>query len=55
MKLTAYISVTDEPEHVIPFQCSPQGSPPPAFQLLNCEGECKLVYITLSAEAVQYN
>lgn len=45
-----YIFVTDEPEHSIPFQESPHGSPPLDFQLLSAEAEFKLVYITLRAE-----
>lgn len=45
-----YISVTDDPEHVMPLQESPQGSPPFDFQPSNSEGEFKLLYITLRAE-----
>jgi len=41
--------VTEEPEHLIPFQDSPQGSPPLDFQPLSFEGEFKLEYITLRA------
>lgn len=50
-----YISVTDEPEHLIPSQESPQGSPPLDFQPLSFEGEFKLVYITLRAATAQVN
>lgn len=52
-----YISVTDEPEHLIPSQESPQGSPEPPldFQPLSFEGEFKLVYITLRAATAQVN
>jgi len=48
-----YISVTEEPEHLIPFQESPQGSPPLDFQPLSFEGEFKLEYITLRAETAK--
>ena len=48
-----YISVTDEPEHLIPFQESPQGSPPLDFQPLKCEGEFKLEYIALRDETAR--
>lgn len=47
------ISVIDEPEHLIPFQDSPQGSPPLDFQPVSCEGEFKLLYITLRAETAK--
>lgn len=52
-KKNSYISVTDEPEHFIPFQESPQGSPPLDFQPSSCEGELKLLYITLRAETAE--
>lgn len=45
-----YISVTFDPEHVIPFHDWPQGSPPLDFQPSNWEGEFMLVYMTLRAE-----
>lgn len=45
-----YISVTDESEHLIPSHESPHGSPPLDCQPLSCEGEFKLLYITLRAE-----
>jgi hypothetical protein len=50
-----YISVTEEPEHLIPSQESPQGSPPLDFQSLSWEGEFKLVYITLRAATVHHH
>ena len=49
-----YIWVTDEPEHVIPFHESPQGSPPLDFQPLSLERDCKLLYITLRADTARY-
>lgn len=48
-----YISVTEDPEHLIPSQESPHGSPPLDFQPLSFEGEFKLVYITLRAETAK--
>lgn len=36
--MQTYIETTDEPRQVIPFQDSPQGSPPFDFQLESCEG-----------------
>lgn len=45
-----YISVTAEPEHFIPSHESPHGSPPLDFHPLSCDGEFKLLYITLRAE-----
>lgn len=53
--LKIYISVTREPEQVIPFHDCPQGSSPFAFHWVNWEGEFKLVYKTLKAEAVDQN
>lgn len=50
-----YISVTDEPEHLIPNQESPQGSPPLDFQPVSFELEFKLLYITLRAETAKYS
>lgn len=50
-----YISITDEPLHLIPSQPSPQGSPPLDFQPFNLEGEFKFVYITLRAETTKSN
>lgn len=50
-----YISVTDEPEHLIPSQESPHGSPPLDFQPVSCEGDFKLLYITLRAETAKYS
>jgi len=49
-KILKYISVTDVPEHWIPSQESPHGSPPLEPQPDNCDGEFKLLYITFSAE-----
>lgn len=46
--------MTDEPEHLIPSQESPQGSPPFEVQPLSFEGEFKLLYITLRAETAQF-
>lgn len=48
-----YISVTDEPEHLIPFQPSPHGSPPLSFQPLSCSGLFRLLNITLRAETTR--
>ena len=45
-----YISVTAEPEHLIPSHESPHGSPPLDFHPLSCDGEFKLLNITLRAE-----
>lgn len=50
-----YISVTDEPEHFIPFQESPQGSPPLDFQPLSFEREFMLLYITLREETARHS
>lgn len=45
-----YISVTFEPEHLIPFHESSQGSPPLDLQPSSWEGEFMLRYMTLRAE-----
>lgn len=52
-KKNSYISVTEDPEHFIPSQDSPQGSPPLDFQPSSCEGELKLPYMTLRAETAE--
>lgn len=51
LKATTYISVTDDPLHLIPFQSSslPQGSPPLDFQPDSWDGLLMLSNITLSA------
>jgi hypothetical protein len=51
-----YIAVTDEPEHVIPNQDWPHGSPPFAIQPVSLVGELREVYNTLRAETgtIQY-
>lgn len=41
--------MTDEPEHVIPVQSLPHGSPPFAFHPFSFAGEFKLVNIEFSA------
>lgn len=48
-----HISVTLEPEQVIPFQDSLQGSPPLDFQLVSCCAEFKLVYKRLRLDTAR--
>ena len=45
----AHIAVTEDPEQVIPFHDSLQGSPPLAFQPCSCPGEFMLVNSVLRA------
>ena len=52
MEIGNYISVTLDPEQVIPFHDSPHGSPPLELHLVSCHGEFRLLYLTLRAEAV---
>lgn len=47
--LFLYIETTADPSQVIPFHASPHGSPPPVFQLVNCEGLFSEVYKTWRA------
>lgn len=48
-----YISVTLEPEHLIPFHEPSQGSPPLDFQPSSWDGEFILLYMTLRAETAK--
>ena len=46
-----YISVTREPEQVMPFQFCPHGSSPFPLHCVSCPGEFILLNMTLRAEA----
>lgn len=56
LPVPTYIAVTDEPEHVMPSQDWPHGSPPFAVQPVSWLGELREVYSTLREETgtVQY-